>query len=79
MIGQVVVDGVINARHYAYQGVPFMPTFPGVSWSDLLRAMQQAAQSGQRQKAPNAAAPKTNPSEAPPAPAEPLADPGENR
>jgi hypothetical protein len=75
--GQLSVDGVVNAKQYAYQGVPFVPslrTLPtGVSWADVLQAMQQAAQVQQQSAAQEAAPPSAS------APAEPLADPDENR
>ncbi|MEX2306394.1 MAG: hypothetical protein WD738_02305 [Pirellulales bacterium] len=80
--GQLDVQGVVNARQYAYQGVPFLPALQGlplgISWPDLVRALQQAAQTGQPQRAPTKQAPKAQPSEQSP-PAEPLADPAENQ
>jgi hypothetical protein len=94
--GQVEVDGVINARQYRYHGVPFVPALPmGVSWSDLLRALQQAAQNQGGPEA-NRAAPQSRPRSESPQPqppqslpprseaadagrAVPLADPAENR
>jgi hypothetical protein len=86
--GQIDVQGVVNARQYAYQGVPFVPAIPtlpmGVTWPDLLRAMQQAAQARQQQNATTpqppaqTPSPQTQPAEQSP-PAEPLADPVETR
>jgi hypothetical protein len=64
--GQLNVEGVVNAQQYAYQGVPFVPALPalplGVSWPDLLRAMQQAVQSQVPQR------PSTRPQAQPPQP-----------
>jgi hypothetical protein len=44
--GQVEVQGVVNARQFAYQGTPFVPALPvlplGVSWADVFRAIQDA-------------------------------------
>ena len=67
--GQLNVDGVVNARQYAFQGVPFMPAlqavFPGISPADVLRALQQSLQASPQ------AAPAENseqPEEAQPSP-----------
>ena len=90
--GHAEVHGLVNARQYAYQGVPLVPALPalplGVSWPDLLRAVQQAAQARQPQgatapqptpsQAPNALSPRTSPAEQSP-PTKRLADPAANR
>lgn len=63
VIGQVIVDGAINAKQYAYQGVPFMPAFqalPGISVPDLLRAIEQAAERRQKRNAPAAKTPQAD-------------------
>jgi hypothetical protein len=82
--GQVIVNGPINALHYAYQGVPFMPALrqvlPGLP--DLLRAVPQAIAPGQEQPEPpgakQEAAPPSQPGEpsSPPS-AEPSSDGGD--
>jgi hypothetical protein len=90
--GQLDVQGVVNAQHYAYQGVPFAPAWQalpmGVSLPDLLRALQQASQSRQQQGADSAQPRPTSPPPARTAPPQtpgaspptgPLADPAENR
>jgi hypothetical protein len=86
--GQVEVQGVINARQYRYQGVPFVPALPvlptGVTWPDLFRALEHAvrSQNRQQQNAPTAQPPQTTaPPQQPPEepPAKPLADPTQNR
>jgi hypothetical protein len=95
--GQVVVNGPINAKYYAYQGTPPVPAlravFPGVSLPDLLRAFPQLADPQQQgnampqppgMDAPAEPAVPPEPAETPPlvepsSPAEPLADPAENR
>lgn len=54
--GQLLVDGAINARHYAYQGVPLIPmlqSVPGAALPDLWRALQHALQ-GDADKQPPA-------------------------
>jgi len=70
--GVVKVNGIVNAKQYALQGVLLSPAFqalPGISVPDLMRAMQAAQD---RQKA-NAAKdqsptnqPPANPSAGPP-------------
>jgi hypothetical protein len=66
--GNMAVDGAINAKFYAYQGIPFMPAlFPGVSLPELLRALPQAVAPNQANPQPQAAppveqAPPTEPS-----------------
>ena len=82
--GHLEVTGAVNARQYAFNGVPFVPTIPsgvlGVSWPDLVRAMQQAAQSKQQGNAPDdGKLPQDAPSDTESPPAEPLADPPANR
>jgi hypothetical protein len=92
--GQLDVQGVVNAQQYRYQGVPFVPAFQGlplgISWPDLLRAMQQAAESRQPQNAPpqppETQATQPQPAETrssqpsdPSPPAKPLAEPAELR
>ena len=85
--GQLDVQGVVNAQQYRYQGVPFVPALQGlplgVSWPDLLRAMQQAAQNRQLENAPANQPPQPQPPQPQPTepspPAEPLVDPAENR
>ena len=66
--GEVVVNGPINAMHYVYQGVPFMPALrkvlPGLP--DLLPAVPQAVAPAQPESAP----PQSSPAE-PVEPAEP--------
>jgi len=53
--GQLVVDGGINARHYAYQGIPLIPmlqSVPGAALPDLWRALQHAFQAGSTEQPP---------------------------
>jgi hypothetical protein len=70
--GQLIVDGVVNARQYAYQGVPFVPALkavlPGVSLPDLLQAWQQAAEAARRadEADEKPSEPKPNPEPSPP-------------
>jgi hypothetical protein len=58
--GQVDVQGVVNARQFAYQGMPLVPALrgilPGVSLPDLVHALQQSLQRQQ----PAADAPRSN-------------------
>jgi hypothetical protein len=84
--GQVEVQGVVNARHYSYQGLPIVPALPalplGVTWADIFRAIQAAQAQQQKlqqqqqgtQPPPQQAAPQEQDSQ--PAP---LADPAKNR
>jgi hypothetical protein len=54
--GQVDVQGGVNARQYAYQGMPIVPALravlPGVSLPDLIQALQQSIQGRQQDNAP---------------------------
>jgi hypothetical protein len=53
--GEVNVHGVINSAEYAYQGIPFMPTWqtlPVVSIRDLLQALQRSLQNSEQADAP---------------------------
>ena len=87
--GQLEVQGIVNAQQYAYQGVPFVPALQGlplgVSWPDLWRAMQQAAQSRQQENAPTQPPqtqppqPQSSPRSDSSPPAEPLAEPTQTR
>jgi hypothetical protein len=57
--GEAVVDGVLNAKQYAYQNIPISPNFqiiPGAVTPDPRRALQQQKQQ------PNAPAPNSQPS-----------------
>jgi hypothetical protein len=84
--GQLEVHGVVNAQHYAYQGVPFVPALRslplGILSPDLLRAIPQASPRSQQANAPtqpsSSQPPQAQRSEQPPT-AEPLADPAEKR
>jgi hypothetical protein len=61
--GQVVVNGPINALHYAYQGVPIMPALrhvlPGLP--DILQAVPHAIAPGQEQPDPEPSPPPAQP------------------
>lgn len=78
--GQVIVDGAINAKLYAYQGIPIVPAlravFPGVSLPDLLRAIPQAVAPEPGGNAPPAA-PQTTPPVEQSRPADPADDASE--
>jgi hypothetical protein len=75
--GQVDVQGLVNARQYAFQGMPIVPTLrgvlPGVSWPDLIQALQQSMQGRQQTDSPaieqpdNPPAEQSSPSNDPPA------------
>src|SRR5439155_16898 len=54
--GGMVVDGLINAKNYAYQGIPFMPILqilPGAAIPDWWRSLQQPGHSRQNPNAPD--------------------------
>jgi hypothetical protein len=66
--GESVVDGLLNANRFAFQGIPFSPAFqmlPGAINPDLWRALQQSQKQQQKPKAP-AAAPKSRDTTSPP-------------
>ena len=68
--GQFNVDGVVNARQYALQGVPFLPALQSVfplPTGDLLRALQQSMQQPGSARAPADPPPRTEDEEASPA------------
>jgi hypothetical protein len=79
-IGFAIIDGLINARQYVCNGIPFMPplrVLPGTGLPSLWRGFQTPGQKAQKPTAPNsqppkphAAAPKakTQPHAAPPSP-----------
>ncbi len=81
--GLLEVNGVVNAQQYAYRDVPFMPGLPlGISWPDVFRALQQAAQRQQPANSPAQPSPlQPRPAQPPErsSPAAPLADPAEKR
>jgi hypothetical protein len=56
--GVVKINGLINARHYAMQGVAFIPALPGLGVPDL-RALQQL-QEKQKQSPRQPKQPDTN-------------------
>jgi len=71
--GQVVVDGVLNARQFAYHGIPFIPAapIPGASIPDMIRALQQSGAANRaspgRAPAPNAKSQPNGKKDRPPA------------
>lgn len=73
--GELVVDGMLNAKQYAYQNIPISPNFqvlPGALNPNLWRILQQP---GQKQQQPKVASPKAQPSGKPSQPAPPKAEP----
>jgi hypothetical protein len=59
--GEAVVDGLLNAKQYAYQNIPISPNFqivPGAVIPDPRRALQP----GQKQPQPNVPTPNSQPS-----------------
>jgi hypothetical protein len=73
--GELVVDGMLNAKQYAYQNIPISPNFqvlPGALNPNLWRMLQQQ---GQKQQQPKATSPKAQPSGKPSQPAPPKAEP----
>jgi hypothetical protein len=87
--GQVDVQGVVNAQQYRYQGMPFVPALQGVplgvSWADVLRAIQQSAANAPQPPAAPTKPPQAGslPSERSPSPPadsrQRLAEPRENQ
>jgi hypothetical protein len=68
--GQVDVQGGVNARQYAYQGMPIVPALrgvlPGVSLPDLIHALQQSIQVRQQDNAPRSDSREIRPDAEPP-------------
>jgi hypothetical protein len=68
--GQLDVQGMVNARQFAYQGMPMVPSLrgvlPGVSLPDLIHALQQSMHGRRPVNAPTSNKPDSQPDVEPP-------------